>query len=124
MSVSERLIQRTKILAEWLDRPDLEPDAQIGSWEAFAQFKTAMWFGALHNRQTGEHCLAGLHPQLAPFEGKQVEVTHPNGIHEKFQISRSLGWFPSTIGLHDSMLRKGRTITPDEIFASIKTIGM
>jgi hypothetical protein len=85
---------QTRVVANWLGRPDLLPPARKGTKRAYASYLAAMREGANYSRSTGSRCNADLIPELIPFERKRVEVTLPNGEKSRFIVGKSGGWLP------------------------------
>lgn len=84
--------KRRVAVLEWLgEKP--APMA-TGTAEHFTAYEAAMSRGAAHNRATGRRCPAELDKRLAPFEGRRVEVTAPDGSRERFIVGKSMGWLP------------------------------
>lgn len=85
---------KTRAVALWLRRPDLNPPDERGTVEAWAAYKRAMAEGAAHHKATGQRCGHNLDKRLAGYVGRRVEVIEPCGGKRRFWVGRSAGWMP------------------------------
>lgn len=105
--------------AAWAGAP-WPDDVTPGTPEHYAAYVAARDAAANRNRATGERCPSFLTPELDRWHGWRVEVRHPDGTRERFNVGRSTGWAPINLAIHNARsvggpsayFPPGSTVTP------------
>lgn len=112
------------LVADWLAAerglPDSPYGPQPGTPEAYAHYRAVMAAGAAHSRESGRKCLANLTPQLMGLNGKQVEVTDPDGEIRRFRVGQSTGWLPIHLEIEG---RSAGGMGASDSYRSVRVIG-
>lgn len=77
------------------------PAADIGTAEHFAAYEGALRAVLGMCRETGRPCDVELIPELDRWYGWRVEVRHPDGTTERFNVGRSMGPIRINLALHN-----------------------
>lgn len=115
--------ERTKRVADWLQRPDLQPKARRGSFRSYAEYTRAMRIAGNYCKLNHVKCPVELSPQLVGLEGNRVEVldSWDDAKPRRFIVGKSTGWMPIHLEVHNRRSTGGGGAMRS--YASVSVVG-